>query len=222
MKNFEKLFVRLMKYSFLVSAIFLTTKCLFAEILWQKEYNCGDSRSCSPGAVVVDNVGNKLLLLGTSFEVVDQSEGKFFLWQIDLNNGSITSSTYIKDVPIELRSNVDMGDLIIKGISISNGSDIFAVGHFDSEESLSFIKMNLQGQIVYSTLVEGDVEEREIIIRMFGLDNDSFVLIGQKSSGLGMITKLDLSGSTLWKKTYTRGDVNIFTGGVGFGSEGGG
>ena len=215
-----KILVSLTKILFFVLAVSWNTNHICAQennrtskILWQRDFGCGDNLSCSPGAVTFNKADNRLMIVGTSFQPKDYSEGKFWLWEID-QNGNVSKKTVLKDAPESFKAVIGLGPHLIKGI--------FAIGKFVDHTS-SFMEMSRGGKVVsIKPISKKAVKENDMrILKKVDLPDGNCLLIGKSGQDNGMVIKANSRGGKLWEKTYNIGRLTFFTDGVSVGGEGG-
>lgn len=224
-----KILFNLAKVLFSVLVILCSVSSNYAEegnklnILWQKDFGCGENLGCSPGAANFDKTNNTLLIIGTSFRGVknlkSDIEGKFWLWGID-QEGNKVKDVLLKEAPKELKASLVGGDAIIEDLNILPNGEIYAVGQFDGFNP-SFMTVEQEEKNVSTQLISEKIEESHILIKkMISLPNNNFLLIGKDTRDDGLIVKIDSEGNKLWKETYDLGEIEIFTDGVAVGDKG--
>ncbi len=227
-----KLFVNLIKFLFFTLIFSYSAIHIYAQdnktpkILWQKDFECGNNISCSFGAVTYDNNSNRLLVVGTTFRPerafhpTPFSDGKFRLWEIDVNGNEI-KDIILKDAPQKIGKNLRDTSILIKDAIASNNGYVFAIGSFN-DLTQSFMKMDQKGKIIFcKSIAEKSSEENDILInKIILLSNNNALLIGNKNRSDGLIIKVDSEGNKLWEKVYDKGQVEFFTDGVSVNTDG--
>lgn len=191
------------------------------KVLWQKELSCGDGISCAPHETQINTVGNSLFIRGASFRPKTYTDGKFWLWEIDQNDGNEIRRTMLKEATKPGSSAIGMGAWVAKGFKVTNDGKVYTVGTF-GDSTQSFLKttregINLSIKPVYDSSLE---EGNTAIWRMIDLPDGNLLLIGRCTNSKAMVIKVDEEGNWLWKKTYEAGKISFFSDCVPVGNEG--
>jgi len=189
------------------------------QVIWQKQF--GERNiSYSPGATILDNTNNHLMIMGTSYERPAFFQPKLRLWEIDAN-GNKLADIIIKDVPV-YGSAIMLSSEIVRDIAVSQSGDIIKIGEFNEIEQ-SLLKVDARGRPILSkAIVEDSGQRGHTIMRMVPLADSTFILIGVHSSSNGLVMKYDSNCNKLWERTYDfgRGKVNTFRNGAQAGNQG--
>jgi hypothetical protein len=189
------------------------------QILWQKQFGEPDI-SYSPGAAVLSNLNDYLIIMGTSYERPGFFQPKLRLWEIDAN-GSKLADIIVRDVPVD-GSTIMLSSAIVRDMAVSQSGDIIKIGEFNEIEQ-SLIKVDARGRLILSkAIVEDSGQRGHPIIRMVSLADSTFILLGVHSTGKGLVMKYDSNCNKLWEKTYDfgKGKVNTFRNGAQAGNQG--
>ncbi|MDD5135494.1 MAG: hypothetical protein PHP01_08805 [Phycisphaerae bacterium] len=217
------------KALFLVPVIFGYISQAYAEdnnitqtmkILWQREVTADANLDCSLGPVALDKTNKKLLITGTSFRPKVYSEGKFWLMELDTNNGDITRKTIIKEAN-ESNATLMLASSLLKSLMVSENNDISLSGKFDGSAH-SIMKINRSGNtnkfIEFAGKNNDANKNREDFSKVHSevnLSNGNILLMGGGSDG-GIAIKVDSEGTQLWKRNYKIGQkqVDLFNDGL--------
>ena len=191
------------------------------KVLWQKEFGCGEGTSCAPHEARINTAGNSLFITGTSFRPKTYTDGKFWLCEIDQNDGNEIRRNVIKEATKASSASVGYGSWVAKGLKVTSDGKIYTVGKF-GDSTQSFLKTNREGTniSVKSVYDSGLDEGNNTIWRMIDLPDGNFLLIGRDRNSKALVIKLDAEGDRLWKKTYGAGKPSFFTDCVSVGSKG--
>ncbi len=196
------------------------------KVLWQKEVSPDANLNCSLGQVTLDKNTKKLFIAGTSFHPKTYSDGKFWLLNIDTNNGNTLRKTIIREFP-ESGTVITTAPSLIRSMSISENNNVTLVGKFDNLIS-SIVKINQSGTVNKSIKIadesndinkNSDIEDFSLLQNEASLSGGNSLLIGRSKS---MITKVDSEGNRIWGKNYKIGQKqqDFFTDGAVVGDKG--
>ncbi len=208
------------------------------EILWQKEIDCGEGLSCSPGSIAINKDNNDLFITGTSFRPainpMDYSEGKLWLWKINVKDATV-SKAFLEDTPEFLKTQLDNATKLVKGLRVCSDGDILTFGSFGGEKH-SVLKANTKGARKYlkpvrasENIVEPNIpgsnannDEYIIILKQVDLPKNNLLLIGKNNKDEGLVIKVDAQGNIIWKRIYKLRPemVDLFTDGIPIGNKG--
>jgi len=193
------------------------------KVLWQKEYGCGEGISCAPHEIHINKAGNSLFITGTSFIPKTYTDGKFWLWEINQNDGNEIRRNVLKETVEARSSTIGYGAWFAKGLKVTDDGKIYTVGKFEGSGSEQFF---MRADREHSTRVIKPVYDRSLdegknlIWRMIDLPDGNFFLIGRDKKDKALVIKVDVEGNRLWKRTYEADKLSFFSDGVAIGEKG--
>jgi len=217
---------------FFVLGILLNASRLYAEdsnsslkILWQKEYDFKDGLSYSTGSAIFDEITNTLLVAGTSFQPIDKSNGKIWLWELD-PNGNLDRKTILKDDISKEETSIDTASDFLKGLSVSKNRNISIMELSNDTAKWSAIKIN-QGankefiSTAQPVVMKDSTSKRVLhIFKTIHFEDDSILNIGSGEGG-ALATKFDSEGREIWSKVYNLSNSESLIDGIATGNKDG-
>ena len=225
-----KLSLRSTKTTILILSLLISASQIYAQdsnsaakVLWQKEFGCGEGISCAPHEARINTAGNSLFITGTSFRPKTYTDGKFWLWEIDQNDGNEIRRNVLKETAEARSSTIGYGAWFAKGLKVTDDGKIYTVGKFEgsgSEQSFMRADREHATRVIKPVYDRSLDEGKNLIWRMIDLPDSNFFLIGRDKKDKALVIKVDAEGDRLWKRTYEAGKLSFFSDGVAIGEKG--
>jgi len=202
-----------MKPFFIAFLCFAAINCTIAaeNILWKRPIRCDSNSVCTLGAMTIDSLENRVILLGTS-EQRNKKETHFQLWKIDPNGENIQTKSLGKASEVnKLMTRV----LRMKATVNPKSGDTIGLNMFSDTNgvSLSITDKNMQSR---KTKIASEQKWSKglLLNDMISCPNDRLIFVGKDSNSNGVVIKTDLTGKVIWKKTLDLGQNEVLSSGA--------